>query len=146
MPGKLSFCFAENEELSPWEPLHVEKGQSRDTSMVTVFSATGTLNLLDQGSLSAEGLLKTFASALQVTGTNNILLGGEPVLIICPEHASTLSEGGFDKMKIREWMFHNARVSLREFSTDNVRNVLRKRRPHLFEQGDPESVSPVMLT
>ncbi len=143
MPGKLSFCFAENEEESPWEPLHVEKGLSRQASAVTVFSASGTLNLLDQGSLTGEGLLKTFASALQVTGTNNILLGGEPVLIICPEHASTLSEGGFDKTKIREWLFDNARVPLKEFSQDNVRNVLRKRRPHLFEQGDPQTVSLV---
>jgi hypothetical protein len=143
MPGKLFFCFAENEELSPWEPLQVEKGLSRDASTVTVFSATGTLNLLEQGSTSGEGLLKTFASALRVTGTNNILLGGEPVLIIGPEHANTLSEDGFDKVKIREWLFDNARVPLKEFSDENVRNVLRKRRPHLFEQGYPETVSLV---
>ena len=143
MPGKLFFCFAENEELSPWEPLQVEKGWSPDTSTVTVFSATGTLNLLEQGSTSGEGLLKTFASALQVTGTNNILLGGEPVLIICPEHANTLSEDGFNKAKIREWLFDNARVPLKAFSDENVRNVLRKRRPHLFEQGDPETISLV---
>ena len=25
-PGKLTFCFAEDEEGSPWEPLHVERG------------------------------------------------------------------------------------------------------------------------
>src|SRR5438105_3515120 len=25
-PGKVTFCFAENEERSPWEPLHVQHG------------------------------------------------------------------------------------------------------------------------
>ena len=29
-PGKLSFCFPENEERSPWEPLHVERGFAAD--------------------------------------------------------------------------------------------------------------------
>jgi len=26
-PGKYSFCCAENEDASPWEPLHVERGR-----------------------------------------------------------------------------------------------------------------------
>ncbi len=25
-PGRYSFCVGENEEESPWEPLHVERG------------------------------------------------------------------------------------------------------------------------
>ena len=29
-PGKYSFCCAENEEASPWEPLHVERGHARE--------------------------------------------------------------------------------------------------------------------
>ena len=28
-PGKIGLCFAEDEEVSPWEPLHVERGFSR---------------------------------------------------------------------------------------------------------------------
>ena len=31
-PGKYSYCFAENEELSPWAPLHVERGLALESS------------------------------------------------------------------------------------------------------------------
>src|SRR3989304_136810 len=30
MPGKLFFCLAENEDASPWEPFHIEKGYPTD--------------------------------------------------------------------------------------------------------------------
>lgn len=143
MPGKLFFCFAENEEASPWEPFHVEKGYSADTSTVTVVGASGSLNLIDQGSLNAEGLLKTFASALSVVGTNNIFFGGDPVLLISPEHSDTLSKGGFNKRDVKERLFDSACTPIEQFSRDNVENVLMKRRPHLFEKGMPSCIRPV---
>ncbi|HWO73389.1 MAG TPA: hypothetical protein VNN21_07505, partial [Dehalococcoidia bacterium] len=34
-PAKYSCCFGENEEESPWEPLHVEMGFAPETSTVT---------------------------------------------------------------------------------------------------------------
>jgi hypothetical protein len=36
-PFAYSFCFAENEERSPWEPLHVTKGMKASDSAVSVF-------------------------------------------------------------------------------------------------------------
>ena len=143
MPGKLFFCFGENEEASPWEPFHVEKGYPADTSTVTVIGGSGSLNLIDQGSLDAEGLLKTLASALAVVGTNNIYFGGDPVLLISPEHADTLSKGGLKKKDVKEHLFHAACTPLESFSRDNVENVLKKRRPHLFERGMPQCIRPM---
>jgi len=143
MPGKLFFCLAENEEASPWEPFHVEKGYPADTSTVTVIGASGSLNLIDQGSLDAEGLLRTFASALSVIGTNNIYFGGDPVLLISPEHADTLSKGGFKKRDVKEHLFNSACTPVEHFSRDNVERVLMKRRPHLFEKGMPGCIRPI---
>lgn len=143
MPGKLFFCFAENEAASPWEPFHVERGYPADASTVTVIGGSGSLNLIDQGSLDAEGLLKTLASALTVVGTNNIYFGGDPVLLISPEHADTLSKGGLKKKDVKEHLFDSACTPLKCFSRDNVENVLMKRRPHLFEQGMPECIRPM---
>ena len=40
-PGKYTYCIAENEADSPWEPYHVEKGFAADTSTVTVLPALG---------------------------------------------------------------------------------------------------------
>src|SRR5262249_37081032 len=44
-PGKFTFCCAENEEASPWEPLHVERGFAPECSTVTVAGVSGTLNM-----------------------------------------------------------------------------------------------------
>ena len=40
-PGKFSYCIAENETGIHWNPLHVERGFSRDESAVTVFACEG---------------------------------------------------------------------------------------------------------
>ena len=38
-PGKFSFCVAEDEEDSAWQPLHAERGLPREVSAVTVMAA-----------------------------------------------------------------------------------------------------------
>ena len=41
LPTKFGMCLAENEEVSPWQPYHVDKGFKRDDSAVTVVVVTG---------------------------------------------------------------------------------------------------------
>ena len=38
-PGKFTFCLAEDEEASPFTPLHVSRGFEADDSVVTVLGA-----------------------------------------------------------------------------------------------------------
>jgi hypothetical protein len=45
-PGKYTYCIAENEAASRWEPLHVERGLQRQDSTVTVYPACSTLNFI----------------------------------------------------------------------------------------------------
>ena len=40
-PGKYSFCIAEAETDTDWNPLHVERGYTADQSAVTVFACEG---------------------------------------------------------------------------------------------------------
>ena len=47
-PGKLGFCFAEDEEASSWEPLAVERGIKPGVSAVTVFAGFGLQGVVDQ--------------------------------------------------------------------------------------------------
>jgi hypothetical protein len=67
-PGKLSFCFAEDEEGSPWEPLSVERGFAKGKSTVTLFAGEGTRCIVDQKSRTPESLAASFALALRVFG------------------------------------------------------------------------------
>ena len=45
-PYRYSFCFSENEELSPWEPRHVELGYDPSASTVTIAAILGVYNVI----------------------------------------------------------------------------------------------------
>lgn len=138
-PGKFTFCFAENEDESPWEPLHVERGYAASDSTVTAIAAAGTANILDQGSTDADSLLMSLAGALSAMGTNNVQLGGDPALIVSPEHAKTLAKAGLGKRAVKEILYERARAPFSSFGAGN-QELLRIRRPQLFEHGDPPSI------
>src|SRR4029079_2622238 len=46
-PGRVSLCFGEWEEKSPWEPFHVRRGFAREDNVVTAHCATGTQDIAD---------------------------------------------------------------------------------------------------
>jgi len=46
-PSKYSFCIAENEEVNPWEPLHVERGFDPSVSTVTIFGVENPWNVIE---------------------------------------------------------------------------------------------------
>ena len=89
-PGKYTFCCAENEDASPWEPLHVERGFARDQSTVTVVGAEGTMNM-NTHAKDADELLRVIADTMMHPAEQRVLHGGEPWLIVAPEHAEIFS-------------------------------------------------------
>jgi hypothetical protein len=109
-PAKYSYCVAENEEESPWPPLHVERGFAASDATVTACGAENPHNINDHVSDRAEGILATIASSMASMGANNAYLYGEPILALGPEHAAILARDGFDKDAIRAWLFEHARI------------------------------------
>jgi hypothetical protein len=107
-PGQYTFCIGEFEEMSPWEPFHVEKGLAAGRSCVTVFAVTGTTGVIDIQSKLADGLLQTFASSITAIGSPNQLpyFGlGHMLLVLCPSHAEKLSSFGYSKRAVKEALF-----------------------------------------
>src|ERR671929_18810 len=49
-PGKYTFCFAEDEAGSPWEPMSVERGFAPQASTVTLFAGEGPRAMVEQHS------------------------------------------------------------------------------------------------
>ena len=64
-PGKLGFCFAENEEDSCWESLAVERGVPAGKSAVTLYAGYGVTGIVDQTSRTPESLTASFAAGLR---------------------------------------------------------------------------------
>ena len=108
-PAKYTFCFGENEEANPWEPLHVERGLARDENVVSMFGCSGVNSAVDMASQSAKGLLKTFALTM-MGGLASGVTTTEVMFVICPEHAAIFAKDGFSKAQFvqrfltwREW-------------------------------------------
>jgi hypothetical protein len=100
-PGRYTLCFAENEELSPWDPYHVDTGLSADDSAVTLFAVTGTASTSDQA-VSADSLLGTLAAALSWSGSMLIRYAeGVQVLVLNPHHAGVLAAAGLSKEDVK---------------------------------------------
>ena len=114
-PGRYSYCIAEDEAASPWEPLHVERGFPREMSCVTVFAGEGPHQVGDHISRSAEGILDTIAEAMSVIAVYTTLTRtGEILVILCPEHVETIASDGWSKTDIKRFLFERARRSADE--------------------------------
>ena len=137
-PARYSFCFAENEEENPWEPLHVEYGLKPGESAVTVVSAAGTHHL-GHGSDDGEDLLKSLTSGIVCTSNNHLTApGSEPVLLLCPAHAKLLANCGYTKAKLKKHFYEYARVPVASLSEYTL-----KRRRQAGHSVEPETSVPM---
>ncbi len=115
-----SITFAENEERSPWEPLHVQKGRKAEESTVTVFhgcrSTTFSLGL-------REKYWKEHVKDM-LLGTDSITA---PILLLDPLTARQfVDRGGFDtKAKLIRWLHETAEMPAgRYWDTQLVQNYI----------------------
>jgi hypothetical protein len=108
-PGKYTFCCAENEEGNPWEPLHVERGYSRDQSVVTVVNTEAPHSMTENIQTAADGIVATFASSMATLGVNNLYSQGNPVLVLGVEHAQHIASAGWSKRDLQNALFERAR-------------------------------------
>lgn len=140
-PGKYIFCCAENEDQSPWEPLHVERGLKRSQSAVTVVGAEGTLNM-NTHSKDADEMIRIFAETLPRPPSNDYCVGGEPWLIISPEHAAILKAGGFGKSDVKRRLWQESKMPAHRMAKIDMQRTQNARRTELGEIR-PETLLPV---
>ncbi|HTO11278.1 MAG TPA: hypothetical protein VMQ51_06880 [Candidatus Binatia bacterium] len=113
-PGKLSYVIAENEAESPWTPLHVERGFRPEQSAVTVIASDAPHQFYNQLSNTAEGVLTTAADDMRISG--NVMGQSTYVVVLAGEHMRTIAAAGWDKKRIRQFLFdktHNSYVHLK---------------------------------
>lgn len=113
-PGKYSFCFGELEEENPWSPLHVERGFASEQSTVTVIGAQGTSSMLLSTPPTGDELIRGLARGMVNVCCNNHShpQEGEPLLALCPSHASILARDGYTKESIKDYLWREVRMPL----------------------------------
>jgi hypothetical protein len=109
-PGKYTFCFAEDEAGSPWEPLHVERGLPPDASAVTLFAGDGVRGIVDQLSRTPESLARSLAACLRAVPHPKLALGFDAVLVVAPEHGRVFREAGWSKTRARDEIMANLQI------------------------------------
>ncbi len=93
-PGKYSLVIGEDEEASPWEPVSVERGFTREDNTVTVFFPNTFIQTVPVGT-DAQGILDTLSGMVGSAMSS---------LILIPSWAKVLSREGWTKQKIRDYL------------------------------------------
>lgn len=141
-PAKFTLCIAENENESPWEPFHVERGFARDESTVSVIGVAGTQDIIHYARTSAAKVLDTLVNAIPREGCKNLYSGGEPLIIFGPEQAAILGAAGLSKNDVKRAFFERTKVPLSLLNPETIA-LLRGRRQGWFTGARAPDAVPI---
>jgi hypothetical protein len=113
-PAKFAYAVAEREDATPWEPLHVTLGFAAEQSVVTVFGGEAPHNVNDHVSTTAVGILNNVADVAATLGSNVgwYFSQAQLLVVLGPEHATTIAGDGFGKADVQRFVFEHARLPL----------------------------------
>ncbi|GGH40925.1 hypothetical protein [Microbacterium album] len=126
-PAKFSACFGENEEASPWEPLHVEHGFAATQSTVAAATIRAVSHIEARHTVVPEQLARDLLTTITRSGalmhefTNAIV-------VLSPEHAAVFADAGWSKADLRTHLFEGAVVSREELRSLGKEAVSRHTR------------------
>lgn len=127
-PAKYTYCVAENERESPWEPLRVALGFSLEDSVVVVAGLESPHNINDYRSANADQILTSIAGVMS-TGERSIG-GATPFLFLCPEHARDIAAGGYRRKDVQRFIFERARTPVELLGDGQLQHLLTYYREH----------------
>ncbi len=102
-PGKYAMVLAEDEEASPWAPLHVDEGFAKEDNVLTFFQPHCSTQLWPYGS-DDKGILNA------VVGNIVPARRGLFCLVINPSNAKVLADKGWGKDQVKAFISEYARV------------------------------------
>lgn len=143
-PGKYSYCFAENEEASPWEPLRISLGFKPEDSTVTVIGAESPHNVNDHLCQTPYTILGTVASVMATIGSNNATCVdvGDVLVVLGPEHAKQIAAGGLTRRDVQTFLFEQARNSVQELRNRAMWNMMNW--PKWLNKEDDRTLVPLV--
>jgi thiol-disulfide isomerase/thioredoxin len=99
-PGKLGFCFAENDIDSPYGTLSAQLGVDPGVDAITLFAGEGPRCVVDQLSREPESLARSLAANLQVLHHPKLAMAFDAIVVMGPEHARVFANAGWDRNQI----------------------------------------------
>ena len=81
-PGKFSYCLAEDEEDTTWQPLSAVRGIPEGLSAVTVMAALAPRQIMNEWSTEPREILETFAAEMRANQRHYSIYGGNYAIVI----------------------------------------------------------------
>jgi hypothetical protein len=130
-PAKYTACIAENEEESPWPPLHAQFGLEPSDSAVTAMVIRSCLHIEARHTTVPEQLGLDLAGTIARTGA----LVHETIsalVVLGPEHARLFARAGWSKAGLSQFIYDHAvrsRAELAAVGKDAIARQTRWRLP-----------------
>jgi hypothetical protein len=140
-PGKYSYCLAEDEEDSNWQPLSVVRGLPPGASAVTVMAAMAPRQIMNEWTTDPKEILETFAAEMRANQLHYSIYGGNYVIVIPKQLREHIQTAGWTKQDIGEFVFERARVRRGDWANVGKGSVVRDRADKVHPAlGSPEDL------
>ena len=122
-PGKFSYCLAEDEEGTNWQPLSIVRG----LSAVTVMAALAPRQIMNEWSTDPKEILETFAAEMRANQRHYSIYGGNYAIVIPKQLRDHIEAAGWTKHDIAEFLFERARIRRKEWADVGKAAIVRDR-------------------
>jgi len=126
-PGKFSYCVAEDEEDTRWQPLSVFRGIPEDVSAVTVMGAMAPRQIMNEWTTDPKEILETFAAEMRANQRHYSIYGGNYAIVIPKQLREHIERAGWTKRDIAEFVYERARIRRAEWADVGKGAVVRDR-------------------
>jgi hypothetical protein len=126
-PGKFSYCIAEDEEDTDWQPLSIMRGMPEGSSAVTVMAALAPRQIMNEWTTDPKEILETFAAEMRANQLHYSIYGGNYAVIVPKQLRDHLQKAGWSKRDVAEFLYERARVRRGEWANVGKGSVVRDR-------------------
>lgn len=117
-PARYSLCLAEDEAISPWDPLNVELGYPKNANTVTVTRAESVINVT--------GGLEELASVMgSLTSAFVMRWDGIVSVILGPSAAQSLAAKGWTKNDVKRYLFEHSTISTKVWKESFLSKIFK---------------------
>lgn len=137
-PLKYTCCIAENEEASPWAPLHVDLGCDPDQSAVSALWVRSVEQVDNRRTTDPTHILNDLADTMARSGATTRQQWRQCV-VLGPMHAATIAASGMSKEDVKVYLSEHAGKLQSELAAVGKRGVAQGQ-ASAREEGLPRQV------
>src|SRR5437660_9139315 len=126
-PGKFSYCLAEDEEDTSWQPLAAVRGIPDGVSAVTVMAAMAPRQIMNEWTTDPREILETFAAEMRANQRHYSIYGGNYAIVVPKQLREPIERAGWTKHDVADFIYERARVRRAEWADVGKGAVVRDR-------------------